>query len=215
MILERTSAKHTTDVRSPKLGQIHISLAYDSSETETRGTLLQTIKLQTEIPRLKSRTRPAPTKHCNRSHNKEQNPTILVPKRKQNLKLLKGKASSSSNLGVILQRLRVHHRAQWTSGRPREDCNSLLLTHCKQYNKRSERNFMRTHAYLLSKLTSTKSKCSRTSSELREVVDKRVMDPRPSMQNNRHATNPKVKLFKPTNNIRNPPAKGSAAATAK
>jgi hypothetical protein len=213
MILERTPAKHTTDLRSPKFGQYHISLAYDLSETETWGKLLQTIKHQTETPRLKSRTRTTPTKHCNRSH-KEQNPTSLVPKRKQNLKLLKGKASSSSNLGVILQRLRVHHRAQWTSGRPREDCNSLLLTHCKQHNKRSERNFMTTHAYLRSNLTSTKSKCSRASSELREVVDKRVMDPRPSMQNNRHATNPKVKLFKPTN-IRNPRAKGSAAATAK
>jgi hypothetical protein len=214
MILERTSAKHTTDLKGPKSGQNHISLAYDSSENQTWATVLQTIKHPTETPILKSRTRTTPTKHCNRSHNKEKNPTSLVPKRKQNLKLLKGKASSSSNLGVILQRLRVHHRAQWTSGRPREDCNSLLLTHCKPYNKRSERNFMRTHAYLRSNLTSTKSKCSRASSELREAVDKKVMDPRPSMQNNRHATNPKVKLFKPTN-IRNPPAKGSAAATAK
>jgi hypothetical protein len=149
MILERTSAKYTTDLRSPKFGQNHISLAYDSSETETWGTLLQTIKHPAETPRLIFRTRTTPTKHCDRSHHKEQNPTSLVPKRKQNLKLLKGKASSSSNLGVILQRLRVHHRPQWTSGRPREDCNSLLLTHCKQYNKRSERNFMRTHAYLL------------------------------------------------------------------
>jgi hypothetical protein len=63
-------------------------------------------------------------------------------------------------------------------------------------------------------MASTKSKGSRASSELRELVDERVMDPRPSMQNNRHETHPKVKLFKPTN-IRNPPAKGSAAATAK
>jgi hypothetical protein len=131
MILESMSAKHTTDLRSPKSGQNNISLAY-SSETETWGTLLQTIKHPTETPRLKSRTRTTPTKHCNRSHYKEKDPTRLVPKRKQNLKLLKGKASSSSNLGVILQRLRVHHRPQWTSGRPREDCNSLLLTHCKQ-----------------------------------------------------------------------------------